>query len=400
MPQVGSGPRQSAILRLFGQVMNVTSIGQRIHELRTERSPRLTQHELAERAGLSVDLIQKLEQGRKASARITSLMAIATALDVDLSDLLGKRMVLQSIPEHGGLLELRRAITPVNDQTTDGSAIDDLPEKISDAWRLYWKGDFDALAAMLPGVIWDARTVGDGNRLADAFALAGIVLVHLGHTDLAHTAVTKALEVADDPLMRASSISWLAWVLLNQGRPGDGATLALREVDAIQPGWNAKPPHISMWGILLTTAATSAVRDNQNEQASEMLRAAHGAAARLGEDRSDFHTMFGESKVAMLAVDCAVVAGDYVQALDRAKQMPKNSGLPTISHARHLADVAHAHARLGHYARAEELLLRIERAAPRWISYEVFPRCIVAELKASRYKSSKLEGLANRLGVN
>lgn len=222
---------------------------------------------------MSVDLIQKLEQGRKSSARITSLIAIAQALDVDLSDLLGKRVVLQTIPEHGGLLELRRAITPVSDESGDKAAVDDLPEKISDAWRLYWKGDYDALAAMLPGVIWDARTVGDGNQLADALAVAGIVLVHLGHTDLARIAITTALGKADDPLLRASLVSWQAWVLLNQGRPGDGATLALREVDAIQPSWNAKPQHISMWGILLTTAATSAARDNQYEQASDMLRA-------------------------------------------------------------------------------------------------------------------------------
>ncbi len=378
----------------------MSSIGQRIYELRTERSPRLTQQQLAQRAGLSVDLIQKLEQGRKASARITSLMAIAQALDVDLSDLLGKRTVLESIPDHGGLLELRRAITPVSDETADIAAIDDLPEKISDAWRLYWKGDYDALAAMLPGVIWDARTAGDGDQLADALVVAGAVLVHLGRTDLAHTAMITARDAVDDPLMRASVTSWLAWVLLNQGRAGDGATLALREVEAIQPGWNAKPQHLSMWGILLTTAATSAARDNQNDQASDMLRAAHGAAMRLGENRIDFRTMFGESKVTMLAVDCAVVAGDYVQALDIARQMPKDSGLPVASRARHMSDVAYAHTRLGHYERAEELLLRIERAAPGWIGYQAFPRSIVAELKASSHRSSKLEGLARRLGVS
>jgi transcriptional regulator with XRE-family HTH domain len=263
-------------------MMNVSSIGQRIYELRTERLPRLTQQELAERAGLGVDLIQKLEQGRKSSARITSLMAIAQALDVDLSDLLGKRTILESVPEHGGLLELRRAITPVNDATTEKSAIDDLPEKISDAWRLYWKGDFDALAAMLPCVIWDARTVGDGDQLADALCAAGVVLVQLSRTDLAYTAMIAALEAANDPLLRSSVVGWLAWVLLNQGRPGDGTTLALREVEAVQPG----------------------------------------------------------------------------------------------------------------------LLLRLERVAPGWIGYQVFPRGIVAELKASRYQSSRLDRLASRLGVS
>ena len=39
----------------------------------------------------SVDLIAKLEQGRKQSARVTSLIKLADALDVDLSELVGKR---------------------------------------------------------------------------------------------------------------------------------------------------------------------------------------------------------------------------------------------------------------------------------------------------------------------
>ncbi len=378
----------------------MSSIGQRIYELRTERSPRLTQQQLAERAGLSVDLIQKLEQGRKATARVSSLTAIAKALDVDLSSLLGKRTVLNSVPEQGGLLELRRAITPVVDETRDHTAIDDLPQKVADVWRLYWLGDYDTLAATLPGVIWEARTLRANNLLADALAAAAVALVHLGHTDLAYTAITTGLAVVDDPILRASLVSWQAWVLLNQGRPGDGAALALREVDAIHPGWKAEPHHIAMWGILLTTAATSAARHNQSEEAADMLRAAHGAAARLGVSRFDYHTVFSQSKVIMMSVDCAVVAGDYVRALDTAQQMPSDSGLPIASRARHLADVAHAHARLGHHEQAEELLLNIERTAPRWISYDVFSRSIVSELKADGYQSSKLHGLARRLGTS
>ncbi len=61
------------------------SIGERIRQLRTERMPRLTQRELAEKSGISVDLISKLEQGTKQSALLTTLTKIARALDVDVS---------------------------------------------------------------------------------------------------------------------------------------------------------------------------------------------------------------------------------------------------------------------------------------------------------------------------
>src|SRR6266540_5621510 len=64
------------------------AIGERIRQLRTQRSPRMTQLALAERAGVSVDLVSKLEQGAKQTASLPSLKAIATALDVDLAALL------------------------------------------------------------------------------------------------------------------------------------------------------------------------------------------------------------------------------------------------------------------------------------------------------------------------
>jgi transcriptional regulator with XRE-family HTH domain len=47
----------------------------------------MTQEELADRANVSRDLVAKLEQGRRQTARITSLASFARALDVELSAL-------------------------------------------------------------------------------------------------------------------------------------------------------------------------------------------------------------------------------------------------------------------------------------------------------------------------
>jgi transcriptional regulator with XRE-family HTH domain len=64
------------------------------------------QEGLAERAGVSVDLIKKLEQGSRSAARLSTLITLANALDVSLSQLIDKQPTLAetqpaSPPGHG-----------------------------------------------------------------------------------------------------------------------------------------------------------------------------------------------------------------------------------------------------------------------------------------------------------
>jgi transcriptional regulator with XRE-family HTH domain len=61
------------------------TIGYQLRRLRRLRG--LTQEALADRADVSRDLVAKLEQGRRRTARITSLTSLARALDVELSAL-------------------------------------------------------------------------------------------------------------------------------------------------------------------------------------------------------------------------------------------------------------------------------------------------------------------------
>jgi len=70
-------------------VDDAREVGERIrYQLRRLRRLRgLTQEELADRADVSRDLVAKLEQGRRQTARITSLASLARALDVELSAL-------------------------------------------------------------------------------------------------------------------------------------------------------------------------------------------------------------------------------------------------------------------------------------------------------------------------
>jgi transcriptional regulator with XRE-family HTH domain len=377
----------------------MSEIGQRIHELRTERVPRLTQHELAERAGVSVDVIQKLEQGRKATARIRTLSAIAAALDVDLSSLLSKPTHLETVPVDGGLLALRRALTPVVDEPGEPADPADLRAQLGEAWTAYWHGDYDLLTGFLPAIIGSARGVPSKDLLAEACQIAACTLVHLGHSDLSLVAAGQGLDVAEDPLLRAALTGTHSWVLLNQARAADAAVIAIREADALEPKRRAPKAAISMWGNLLITGATAAARSGNDDEAQDLLQVAHGAAVRLGEDRNDYQTAFGVSQVVMQRVDVAVVAGDYVRALGTAREMPTETRLPLAARARHQTDLAHAHVALGHATEAERILLDIERMAPRWMRYQVFPRTVVGELLGSRRPTVAVKSLARRLGV-
>ncbi|TWG20937.1 helix-turn-helix domain-containing protein [Actinoplanes teichomyceticus] len=376
----------------------MSEIGDRIYELRDERVPRLTQQDLADRTGLSIDTIQKLEQGRRAGS-LPTLSRIAEALDVDLAALVGKPTHLESVPLAGGLLELRRALTPVVDPPGEPAPLEELRASLVQAWEAYWRGDYDLLATFLPGIITDARRIGAANVLAEGSQLAASTLVHLGHADLSLTAVDAALAAAEDPLLRAAAVGTRSWVLLNQARPADAAALAVREADAMEPRRKSAPEAISMYGNLLVTGATAAARAGDDDEARDLLLAAHGAAVRLGEDRNDYQTVFGVSQVVMQRVDAAVVAGDYVRALDVAAEMPRAGRLPLAARSRHKVDLAHAHASLGRYRDAERLLLEVEREAPRWMRYQAFPKAVVSHLLATPRPSSAVRGLARRLGV-
>ncbi|MFD7720490.1 helix-turn-helix domain-containing protein [Streptomyces sp. NPDC059814] len=90
-------------------------IGDRIARLRLRR--KLTQERLAERAGVSVDVVRKLEQGVRSTARLTTLNALARALDVEPSVLAGQPSTFEVRGEQDqpSVLALRQVLSPVAD---------------------------------------------------------------------------------------------------------------------------------------------------------------------------------------------------------------------------------------------------------------------------------------------
>lgn len=396
--------------------MGSSDIGARIKK---RRGKLFTQLELADRAGVSVDLIQKLEQGQRHTASVGSLQQIARALDVPLSKLLDKEAAVPSSDPSAGVVAIRRALTPVDDlldqDVTDTAplTLDDAERTVTYLWGRYWAGRYELLSQMLPEALMQLRatatTVPAADRsraaraLAQGYQAAGDTLVHLGQPDAAWLAIREALRAArnsDDELLDAALRISVSWQLLVQGRYTESERVAVSTARDIEPAGDVSASQLSAYGLLTMTAATAAARAHRAATTDELMAEARATAERLGHERADHQTTFGPVKVGMLQVDCAVVQDDWPGALTAAEALPRDLDLPLASRARHMADVALAHLRLGHPQRALTTLLAMEDMAPAWINYQSLPRQMAAEMvESERRVSQPLRDLAVRLGA-
>ncbi|MGN2635287.1 helix-turn-helix domain-containing protein [Nocardia takedensis] len=395
--------------------MDDTSIGVRIRRFRGKA---LTQRQLADQAGVSVDLVRKLEQGGRQTASIASLQKLARALDVDISDLVGKRHGIPSSNPDAGIVAIRRALTPVDDllgEEPEESAVtlDEGGRSVDYAWGAYWAGRYELLTSILPlgltqlrATVHAARngSVAPANELlARMYWVTGCTLVHLGQTDPAFLAIRQALGAAengDDPLLLATIRGSVAWQLLVQGRYDESRKVALRAAAGLEPAGEESQAHLSAYGSLVLQGATAAGRAQNVGEALSLVEAAGEVALRIGCDRQDYETYFGPSQVVMQTVDVNVSSERYPEALTAAKAMPVTVGLPQASRARHLADTAVALTRTGQHQRALDALLNAERVGGAdWMKYQTLPRHIVTEL-LDHDRRVPLRAFARRIGVN
>lgn len=150
----------------------------------------LTQEELAERSGVSVDVIRQLEQGPEHSARLPTRHALAHGLGVELTRLLGDPPAVSASGENDGprFVAARRAVMPVlwgpePEPPGPDFSLERLRERIADGWTQYHAAEFDTVMKALPDLISDARTVTASTRDEDrraGFAALGKALQPAG----------------------------------------------------------------------------------------------------------------------------------------------------------------------------------------------------------------------------
>ena len=385
-----------------------TSVGGQLVMLRKRR--RMSQRELAEAAGVSVETVRKLEQQQRQSARLETLTQLAHALDVPVGELVGKRPGLAFGAENSELLQLRRAVLGVSAVSGEVVPAAQLRADMPALWQRYWAGNYPELARELPRRITAARVAVSSSRgqdqpiattvLAELLQVTASLLVHLAHEDLAHLALhgaARAAEAADDELLHASQQATRSWIMSRRGLWSEAGQVATAAAEQIEPMLSrASLDQVAVWGELLRYAAVALSRGGRHTEAGEVIALMSSAAARMGGDRATRYTgvAFGPTVVGMRAVDAAISAGKPRKALELAGRMTHLDAVPTTMQMRYLLNVAWAQTIDWRSADAVRTLLRAEALAPVSFPHQSIARAIVGELTPRRRKH-RLPGLAS-----
>ncbi|MEU6485678.1 helix-turn-helix transcriptional regulator [Streptomyces sp. NPDC046887] len=397
-------------------------LGRTLRRLRKLAS--LTQEELAERSGVSVDVIRQLEQRRKHSARLPTLHALANGLGVELTTLLGDPPAVSSTSESDGprFVAVRRAVMPAlwaaePQPPGPGFSLERLREQIADGWTQYHSAEFDTVMKALPDLIADARTATASSdeedrkagfgALGKALQLAGHVAVRMGKTDLALIGLERAIAAAGmsgDPLLVPMIVNSTAWTYQRQGRLEDALSIALRVADdLVREGLIGTADGLKVWGALTMSAATSAARSGDYERAAAMMETAEQRAAQVaklppGSDNR-MVSVFSPSSVRIERVRLAVQYGRPQDALELAKGMRLSKDTPPSWRTWLLLDVARAHTDLGDAAGAVKALESLRRVAPTWMRHHTLAVAIVRDLWTLPNRPPGLGSLAEFVGM-
>lgn len=406
--------------------MHETSISDRVRELRRRRG--MTQEELAERAGLGLTVVKKIERG--GTARMETYHQLARALGVTTV-----WFISASSPEPAEasiddmvLADMRSAINPpvgLGGHPLYGTADGEHPNlpmldrAVKAVAAAYHADQYDDLAVLMPALVRsahhhvDAYDTGEQRSAAlrlraDVTGLAGRYLIQIRAHDLAlialHASLRDALEIGDIPLA-AASISSQAWAMLRQGRLTEVERLAVETADEIEPKMStATPDELCGWGWLLLRAAAAASRNNRSGEAREYTRTAATAGARLGQQVHGLagYKTFGPLDPHLVLAEVEMLDNRPDRAVELAGEMPRGVGrVDTSSWDRHRLDMAKARLRLGEADKATDIMEHLRRTHPEWLRYQQYGRDICREILESRSRmpSERMRGLADFMGV-
>ena len=291
-----------------------------------------------------------------------------------------------------------------------------LRREIADAWTLYHSAEFGRLMEMLPAIINDARfaaAVGRGEEraagqaaLGKALQLAGHLAIRLGKTDLALSALERAMNAAEqssDPLLAPMVSNSVAWNYQRQNRLDDAENLAVYAADGVERDHGDTAEGVRVWGGLLMSAATSAARAGDYDTANEMMTTAEKATKRLAvlppPVNGRMVSVFSRSSVRIERVRLAVQHARPEEALRLAKGMRLSADTPPSWRTWLLLDVARAHTDLGNADGAVKALARLREIAPAWMRHHTLAVAIVSDLWALPTHPPGLRKLAEFLGV-
>ncbi|MGH3097954.1 MAG: helix-turn-helix domain-containing protein [Streptosporangiales bacterium] len=396
-----------------GAEPDTKEFGRAVARLRKLRG--MSQREFAAVVDRSETWLSQVERGVRRIDRMTVLQRLANALGVAVSELAPDTPVAvaqEPAPEAASLTLALASPTAVTAAFEDRPPADAeaLSQGVEEAWRQVDAADYAAagkrLTELVPELEHAARAEPGQERharfvdLSRAYQAYALVLAELGEFTgswiAAERAITAAERSGDELLMAASELRLVAAFRVARQdeyvlRAAAGAVEALS--DRVASG---EPAAVTLAGALrLQMAVAAARRDDADTAYDQVERAATLAAG--GTDRNDYGAAFGPTHVAVYRVAVAVELGDAGSALRTAAGADASS-LPMDAQARHLINVARAHAQRRNLAGVVEALRRAHELAPRQVVGHPLVLQLVTDLLHSGHDDG-LRELARELQV-
>ena len=403
--------------------MDEITTGARLRTLRRWRG--MTQVELAGLADLSPSFVSMVEHGSRMLDRRSHVAALASALRVSETDLVGGPHLsqdrLQSDP-HMAIPPLRVALqtntltSPAVDRARPlGELHKEVFGQIEPLRRVC---DYVGVGRLLPDVLdelhWHVAQPDDeaAKRLAleslvEACVVAAAVAKELNYADLAYLAALRAKDAAallDDPVqMGKADFMWL----LTLPRAGSWErSLAAAEQSASELEPHVRDPlGLQVLGMITLTASLSAAALQRGDRAAHWLDEAAGVAARVPDEPMRTWQSFSPANVSIWRVTVGVERGEAGGTmLELAKDVNLDLFEPKASRrASFLADVGRGLAR-EQRTRAEAVrwLRKAENTAPQRVRNSATVRETVAYLLNQATAAAggrELRGMAARMGL-
>ncbi|WUH93890.1 helix-turn-helix domain-containing protein [Streptomyces sp. NBC_00433] len=370
---------------------NPTLPGDALKRARLRRG--LTQEQLAERTGLSIGVIKKLERG--GTGRLPTYHVLARALGVRTSALLdpaGPHHTRRGDDDNIDLMPFRQAITPpitISRLAPDAGDEPDLGSLTATARTIaqaYHQDDYATVAELLPPLVHSAHATVDhfdngpqhtsALRIrSDVLQMAGRYLTQVRAYDLAHIAlrdaITDALAIGALDAV-AAAMYQQGWLLMRQGRLDEAEQVSVATAEAVEPRISrASRQALGAWGKLLVHGSAAAARNNRSAEAREMLRMGRTAGAALAGGTAVAESSWGKfdwRTVAFQGIENHLVA-DRPDMVLRLSERVAGAGDTTFMR-RHLLDVAAAHATLRQRSEALDVLDKLRAETPEWLRHQ------------------------------
>lgn len=391
-------------------MVTTNTIGARIKYWRQRRGG-MTQAVLAGLAGVSQSYIAKVEGGVKGVERRATLVALATALQVSVADLLGQPgdptdPLLAGAA--GSVPAIRAAIIEIEEgeRRQPIRGVDEMAALADHLQDLRATSAYGQMAALLASALLDAAGYG-GITLVRVAYETSVWCRNIGYRDLslpaARIAVAAAQEAEDPAWLGASR--FVHSVAMPIEAASTTRRIAERSLAELQR--DAADVRVrQMLGQMHLSASLVCAVDGRPDDAAAHLSAAKAEAATLGDpaDGIGFNLCaFGPTNVQLWRMNVAVELGEYGLVQELAKRVTPGPLVVANRHQSYWLSLGRALAQSGRNDRqALSAFMSAERSAPMAFTRNVSAHDAVAAMvrrAQRRAVSDDLRILARRIGV-